>query len=72
MPKPEKCTKWSKNIPNVDLKNPNGHNMYQYFSKQVPPKFTLMGIFGLKINHLATLFCNRLYPPSPSTSKSQL
>jgi hypothetical protein len=39
---------WSKNIPNV-------HKIYQHFTIQGPPKFTQNDIFGLKINHLATL-----------------
>jgi hypothetical protein len=34
---------------------PNGHKIYQHFPFQGPPKFTQTGIFGLKINHLATL-----------------
>jgi hypothetical protein len=29
--------------------------MYQNFPFQGPPKYTQIGIFGLKINHLATL-----------------
>jgi hypothetical protein len=29
--------------------------MYQHFPFQGPPKFTQIGIFGLKTNHLATL-----------------
>jgi hypothetical protein len=29
--------------------------MYQHFPLQGPPKFTQIRIFGLKINHLATL-----------------
>jgi hypothetical protein len=29
--------------------------MYQHLPLQEPPKFTQIGIFGLKINHLATL-----------------
>jgi hypothetical protein len=29
--------------------------MYQHLPVQDPPKFTLIGIFGLKIYHLATL-----------------
>jgi hypothetical protein len=38
------------------LKNiPNGRNIYQQFPIQDPPKFTQIGIFGLKTNHLATL-----------------
>jgi hypothetical protein len=32
-----------------------GHKIYQYFSFQGPPKYTLIGIFGMKIYHLATL-----------------
>jgi hypothetical protein len=34
---------------------PNGHRVYQPFSFRGPPKFTQIGIFGLKIYHLATL-----------------
>jgi hypothetical protein len=30
-------------------------NLYQYLPLQDPPKFTQIGIFGLKIYHLATL-----------------
>jgi hypothetical protein len=37
------------------LKRPNGHKIYQYYPLQDPPKFTQIGIFGLKENHLATL-----------------
>jgi hypothetical protein len=29
--------------------------MYQHFPFQGPPKYTKIGIIGLKINHLATL-----------------
>jgi hypothetical protein len=43
-----KYTKWPKN-------RPNGHKIYQHLPLQDPPKFTLIGIFGLKTNHLATL-----------------
>jgi hypothetical protein len=43
-----KYAKWPKNIP-------KGHRTYQHFPWQDPPKFTQVGIFGLKINHLATL-----------------
>jgi hypothetical protein len=32
-----------------------GHKTNQHFPIQGPPKFTQIGIFGLKINHLATL-----------------
>jgi hypothetical protein len=33
---------------------PNGHKIY-HLPLKVPPKFTQIGIFGLKICHLATL-----------------
>jgi hypothetical protein len=36
-------TKWLLNIP-------NGHKIYQHLQFKGPPKFTQMGIFGLKIN----------------------
>jgi hypothetical protein len=34
---------------------PNGHAMYHHLPLQEPPIFTQIGIFGLKLNHLATL-----------------
>jgi hypothetical protein len=34
---------------------PNGQRICQTFPFQGPPKFTQIGIFGLKIYHLATL-----------------
>jgi hypothetical protein len=34
---------------------PNGHEIYQHFPFQGPPKCTEIGIYGLKLNHLATL-----------------
>jgi hypothetical protein len=39
---------------------PNGHKIYQHFQFQDLPKFTQIGIFGLKRNHLATLQLNEL------------
>jgi hypothetical protein len=30
------------------------YKLYQHFPLQEPPKFTQIGILGLKINHLAT------------------
>jgi hypothetical protein len=33
---------------------PNSHKIYQHCSLQDPPKFTQIGIFGLRIYHLAT------------------
>jgi hypothetical protein len=43
-----KYLKWPQHIT-------NGHKIHEYFSIYGPPKFTQNGIFGLKINHLATL-----------------
>jgi hypothetical protein len=43
-----KCTKWPQYIP-------NGHGIYQPFPFQGSPKFTQIGIFDLKIYHLAIL-----------------
>jgi hypothetical protein len=34
---------------------PNGHKIYHQVPFLGPTKFTQIGIFGLKINHLATL-----------------
>jgi hypothetical protein len=47
---------------------PNVHKIYQHLPLQDPPKFTQIGIFGLKICHLATLaamgrVAQRLPPP---------
>jgi hypothetical protein len=44
-----KYTKWPKN-------RPKGHKIYQNLPLQEPPKFTQIGILGLKISHLATLW----------------
>jgi hypothetical protein len=38
---------------------PNGHYIWQHFPFQGPPNFTQIVIFGLKINHLATLVGKR-------------
>jgi hypothetical protein len=38
------------------LNRPNGQNICQDFPLQDPQKFSQIGIFGLKTNHLATLF----------------
>jgi hypothetical protein len=35
---------------------PNVHKIYQHFTILGPKKITQIGICGLKINHLATLF----------------
>jgi hypothetical protein len=51
-----KYTKLSQNIPNCcKIHIPDGHKMYQHHPLPEPPKCTQIGIFGLKINHLATL-----------------
>jgi hypothetical protein len=61
------CTQYTKteeNIPNGnkicipndrDVYSPNGYRISHPFALQGPPKFTRLGIFGLKIHHLATL-----------------
>jgi hypothetical protein len=36
----------------------NGHRIYQQLTIKGPPKFTQIGIFGLKTNHLATMVYN--------------
>jgi hypothetical protein len=57
-----KYTKWSQNMPNgrkIDhiVKNiPNSRKISQHLPFQDPPKLTQIGIFGLKIHHLATLY----------------
>jgi hypothetical protein len=46
------------NVPNAHkwlLNIPKGHKIYQYFPFQGPSKFPSFRIFGLRINHLATL-----------------
>jgi hypothetical protein len=54
-----KYAKWPLNI-SKGRKIPtyigHGHKIYQDFPLQDPPKITNIGIFGMKINHLATLF----------------
>jgi hypothetical protein len=51
-----KCTRWSQNFPNGrKICIPNGHKILEHFPISGPIKFTQMGIFGLKTNHLATL-----------------
>jgi hypothetical protein len=39
---------------------PNGRLIWQHLPFQDPPKFTQIGIFGLKICHLATLVVSRI------------
>jgi hypothetical protein len=43
-------------MPNGRKNFPNGRKIYQHLPLQDPPKFIQIWIFGLKINHLATLF----------------
>jgi hypothetical protein len=53
-----KCTKWTQNIPNyrkIDQMVITCTNIF-LCKLQKEPKFTQIVIFGLKINHLATLF----------------
>jgi hypothetical protein len=47
-----KYIKWPQNIP-------NGHKIYQRLPLQDSPKLIQIGIFGLKICHLATLLSRR-------------
>jgi hypothetical protein len=58
-----KYTEWQQNIPKRQENRPNGHKTYQHLPLQDPPKFTQIGIFGLKICHLATL------PPTITAKK---
>jgi hypothetical protein len=50
-----KCTKWPQNILDGGKNRPTGHKINQHLPLQDPPKFTQIGLFGLKICHLATL-----------------
>jgi hypothetical protein len=40
---------------------PNDHKIYQHLQLQDPPKFNQIGIFGLKIHHLATRISARFF-----------
>jgi hypothetical protein len=68
-------TKTGKIIPNnhkhtIWLQNlPNGHKIYQQLQIQDPPKFTQIGVFGLKTNHLATLRESLFLPLTKRTKK---
>jgi hypothetical protein len=50
----------------------NDRKMYHYLPLQVPPIFTKIGIFGLKIKHLATLVISSemTFIMSENTSRS--
>jgi hypothetical protein len=55
-PMPAKYTKWPQNITNGHkIGIPIDRKIYQNLQWQDPPKFTQIVLFGLKINHLATL-----------------
>jgi hypothetical protein len=56
IPKQEKYTKIPQTIPKRPFIIPNDRKVYQHLPFQGPPKFTQIGIFGLKINRLANLF----------------
>jgi hypothetical protein len=64
--KPEKCVpnkykmyQMVLKYPKSPLNIPNGQRIYKHFPISSPPKFTQIGIFGLKTNRLATLnFCS--------------
>jgi hypothetical protein len=51
-----KYTEWPFKRQNGKNCIPNDHKKYQHLPSQDHPKFTQIGIFGFKINHLATLF----------------
>jgi hypothetical protein len=60
----EKYTKMDTNLPNgIKIGIPicltyniqNGHKIYEHFPFQGPSKISQIGIFGMKIYHLATL-----------------
>jgi hypothetical protein len=55
IPKREKYTKLPRNITKDRKNGPLFHKIYQHPPLKDPPKFTQIGIFGLKTNHLATL-----------------
>jgi hypothetical protein len=58
-----KYTQWPENTPiGYNLGRPNGNKMYQHLPMQDPPKFTQIGIFGLKRCPLATLVWRQLSP----------
>jgi hypothetical protein len=56
VPKRKKMYRFATKLPNGRNRYiPNVLRIYQPFPFQGPPKFTPIGIFGLKIYHLATL-----------------
>jgi hypothetical protein len=46
----------------------NGHKIYQHLPLQDHPKFTQVGIFGLKIYHLVTLELGAIFAPVSKAS----
>jgi hypothetical protein len=57
-----KYTEWPQNIPNSRKIDKMAINvLYQHLPLQDPPKFTQIGIFGLKKCHLATLLSRTFF-----------
>jgi hypothetical protein len=50
-----KNTKWPKNIAKLQLKYQNAHEIHIKFPSHGLQKYPEIGIFGIRINHLATL-----------------
>jgi hypothetical protein len=76
--KPSKINKITNNyqrsyiVPNRSkIHIPNGHETCQLFPFQGPPEFAQSGIFGMKINHLATLILTSV-PGLDNSSKKDL
>jgi hypothetical protein len=59
IPNDHKIYQTALNITKLPKNIPTGHKTYQHFPLQGPPNFTQIGIFGFKINHLATLLLNK-------------
>jgi hypothetical protein len=55
VPNEHKMYQNSHQISQMSVKIPNTHKICRHFPSLGPPKFTQFVIFGLKINHLATL-----------------
>jgi hypothetical protein len=55
IPKLHNCTKIATKYTKWPQNRPYGHKLYQHLSLQDTPKFTPIGIFGLKTYHPATL-----------------
>jgi hypothetical protein len=55
VPNEQKIYQMVTEYPLSPLNTTDGHKIQQHFPIYGTPKFTEIGIFGLKINHLATL-----------------